>query len=97
MEIWDKLCVMLRARKVSVEDVSNKVGLSELVFVSLTLWCNFQSSEIDTWQMSSFFQPAILSTYCLACLNHGMCTGWNGVEGSACGRASDDMVWGLGI
>ena len=26
MEIWDKLCTMLRARKVSVEDVSNKVA-----------------------------------------------------------------------
>ena len=27
MEIWDRLCVMLRARGVSVEDVSNKARL----------------------------------------------------------------------
>ena len=26
MEVWDKLCTVLHARKVSVEDVSSKVG-----------------------------------------------------------------------
>jgi hypothetical protein len=27
LTVWDKLCVLLRARAVSVEDVSNKSGM----------------------------------------------------------------------
>lgn len=47
MDIWDKLCIMLRARKVSVEDVSNKVhhlpytckSLNHLVLQTRTETC----------------------------------------------------------
>lgn len=37
MDLWDKLCVLLRAREVCVEDVSNKVILHNHPFSSFSL------------------------------------------------------------
>lgn len=31
MDTWDRLCILLRARKVTVEDVSNKVGFLKAI------------------------------------------------------------------
>ena len=53
MEVWDKLCVMLRARKVSVEDVSNKVGNSYVTICVLLAHESISCILTDQARMSS--------------------------------------------
>lgn len=44
MQVWDRLCHLLRMRQISVEDVSNKVGkILALSWLSLRLTSTYDS------------------------------------------------------